>query len=410
MNILFISHFYPPESGAASKRISGLARNLKRLGHNVEVLTGFPSYPTGIKEPEYKGKFYMEDKIDDIKIYRYCVFSSPKRTKVNRALNYFTFMLSSMLFAFKRKKYDVIIASSPPIFIGISACFISYIKKIPLVFDIRDIWPDIAYEMGAIDKKSLVYRILDSLSNFIYKKSKMITVVTKGKKKKLISKGIEENKIKVISNGFDKEFSENDIDIELIRKYNLEEKFTLVYAGLIGLAQGIEMIIDTAEMLQGYKDIQFLIIGDGPEKVTLEKDLSKRNIKNVIFTGLMAHEKIYTFLKYSKASIVPLINDNLQDSVPTKMLESLGAGCPVILSAKGESEGILLESKGGICINPNDSNALKESILYLYDNQNIGSNMGTSGQGYVLSNYTRDGIAKKLEEKLGALLVESKFE
>lgn len=396
MNILFISHFYPPESGAASKRISGLARNLKKLGHNVEVLTGFPSYPTGIKEPEYKGKFYMEDEIDGIKIYRYCVFSSPKRTKINRALNYFTFMLSSMFFVFKKKKYDVIIASSPPIFIGIPACFISSIKKVPLVFDIRDIWPDIAYEMGAIDKKSLVYRILDNLSNFIYKKSKMITVVTKGKKKKLITKGIEENKIKVISNGFDKEFLQNDIDVELIRKYNLEEKFTLLYAGLIGLAQGLGMIIDTAEMLQEYEDIQFLIIGDGPEKPKLEKDLLKRNIKNVVFIGLMPHEKIYTFLKYSKASIVPLINEKLQDSVPTKMLESLGAGCPVILSAKGESEKILLESQGGICIEPNDSNALREGILYLYKNQHIETNMGANGQEYVLSNYTRESIAKKL--------------
>src|SRR5699024_11048309 len=142
-----------------------------------------------------------------------------------------------------------------------------------------------------------IYKILDKLSNSIYKKAKVLTVVTKGKKEKLKLKGIEENKIKVISNGFDKEFLDNEIDIELVKEYNMREKFTLVYAGLIGLAQGVGMIIDTAEKLAGYDDIQFLIIGDGPEKEKLEEDLEKRGITNVIFTGLIPHDKIYTFLK-----------------------------------------------------------------------------------------------------------------
>src|SRR5699024_10989374 len=200
-------------------------KNLKKLEHELDVLNGFPKYPTGKKEPRYKRKFYMEDEIDSIKVHRYYVFSSPKRTKLNRALNYFTFMVSSMFFSFKKQKYDVIIASSPPIFIGVSAYVISSIKRIPLVFDVRDIWPDIASEMGAIKKESWTYKILDKLSNFIYKKAKMITIVTKGKKEKLKSKGIEENKIKVISNGFDKEFLENEIDMELVKKYNMKEKF-----------------------------------------------------------------------------------------------------------------------------------------------------------------------------------------
>lgn len=396
VKILFHTHYYLPETGPATKRISGLAENLKEDGHQVEILTGFPSYPSGIKPDGYKRKIYMDEEINGIKIYRYYTYASPKVNLFNRLLNYLSFMISSLFFLFKKEKYDVIITSSPPLFISISAWPISALKKTPLVFDVRDIWPDVAEEIGQISRGGFQYKILDKMANFLYKKSDLITTVTNMKKEKLKSKGISNEKIKYISNGFDKIFLENDIDNKIVDEFNLKEKFTLVYAGNVGLAQGLDIIIDAAENLKDYNDIQFLIIGDGLEKDELEQRAKKAELNNLKFLGLYPHKKIYTFLRYSDASIIPLKNENLKDSVPSKLFESLGAGCPVILSAAGESAKIVNDSNGGLTVEPGDSAALKDAILQLYNNEDLKRDFSKNGQAYVLENFTREKIAKKL--------------
>jgi len=400
LRILFHTHYYLPETGPATKRISGLATNLKKLGHEVEILTGFPSYPSGIKPEGYKKRLYMEEEINNIKIYRYYSYASPKVNIFNRLLNYISFMISSFFFIFKKEKYDVIICSSPPLFISLTSYFISRIKKIPLIFDVRDIWPDVAAEIGEIEKNSIKYKVLDLLADFIYKKSYKINVVTKMKKEKLIRKGIKEEKINYISNGFDKEFLENPIDKEIINEFSLKDKFVLIYVGTIGLAQGLDIILDAANDLKNHDNIKFLIIGDGLEKDDLQKKAKQLNLNNLNFLGIYPHEKIYTFLKYSDVSIIPLRNENLKDSVPSKLFESLGAGCPVILSAVGESLSILKESNGGLSIDPGDSKALTDSILKLYNNEDLRKKMSKNGQKYVLNNFTRFEIAKKLKDEL----------
>ncbi len=400
MRILFLTHFFVPEIGAAAKRIFGLANNLSDLGHEVGVVSGFPNYPSGIKHESYKGKLYMEELIGKIKVYRYYVFSSPKKNALTRLLNYVSFMLSSSFFAFNDKKYDLIIVSSPPVFIGISGYIISRLKKIPLVFDVRDIWPDIASEMGEMSDSSFTFKVLNNLSRFLYAKARLITVVTKGKKEKLILKGISPDKVEVISNGFDREFLDLPTDVNLVQRYRLEENFTLIYTGVVGLAQGLDIIIDTATKLKEYEKIHFLIIGDGFEKKALEKKAEILGLNSIKFIGAQPYEKILTFLKYAGASIVPLKNKNLKDSVPTKMLEALGGGCPVLLSADGESAEILRESRGGIVVDPGDSEALKEAILYLYNNPDVAKEMSSKGMLYVLNNFTRDRIAQSLSEVL----------
>ncbi|MCX7748527.1 MAG: glycosyltransferase family 4 protein [Clostridia bacterium] len=395
-----MTHFYAPEVGAATKRISGLARNLKKLGHDVEVITGFPNYPSGIKLPPYNHKVYMKEEIEGIKVYRFYVYASPKKNSITRLLNYITFMISSMFFILKRKKYDLIITSSPPLFIGLSGYVISRVKRIPLVFDIRDIWPDIALEMGEINEKSLMYKVLNKIAQFIHKKAELITVVTRKKKEKIITKGIEKEKLKVISNGFDTEFLDFKVDFDLVEQHTLNKKFNLIYTGVVGLAQGLDVIIETAQKVRDINDIRFLIIGDGVEKKDLEQKVFEQGLTNVDFLGVQPHEKILTFLKYSGAAIVPLKSDKLQDSVPTKMFEALGAGCPVILSASGESADILRESQGGIVVNPGDSNALKDAVLKLYNSREMCEKMAKKGQEYVLNNFTRESIAKNLSHIL----------
>lgn len=406
LKILFHTHFYAPENGPAEKRVKGLASNLLKKGHKVGVITGFPSYPTGIKSDEYKNKMYMKEEIDGIKIYRYYTYASPKRTTLNRLLNYFSFLISSIFFIFNKDKYDVIITTSPPLFIALAAYIISRIKKMLLIFDVRDIWPDIAIEMGFLEKKSLYSKVLENIAQFMYKKSDLIFVVSQFKEKSLEKKGINQSKLKYISNGFDKEFLEIQIKKNLIQKYDLKNKKTIIYTGIIGLAQGLDVIIRLAEKCMEEK-IQFLMIGDGVEKERLESEVKGKKIENIEFLGLQPHENIRTFLEYAHMSIIPLLNKNLKDSVPTKLFEALGVGCPVFLISEGESREILKKSKGGIGVSPDNFEQIKEKFnMMLEKEKNFFCEINYT-RGYVLKNYSRDMITQKLEEEV-KILVQTK--
>ncbi|SDJ11168.1 Glycosyl transferases group 1 [Halanaerobium congolense] len=247
------------------------------------------------------------------------------------------------------------------------------------------------YYSYASPKVNLYNRLLNYLSFML---SSLFFIF---KKEKLKSKGIDDRKIKYISNGFDKSFLKNEIKMNIVDEFNLKDKFTLVYAGNIGLAQGLDIILNAAENLKDYSEIQFLIIGDGLEKDELEQQAKKAGLNNLKFLGLYPHASIYTFLKYSDASIIPLKNENLKDSVPSKLFESLGAGCPVILSASGESEKIVNDSNGGLIIEPGNSDNLKDAILKLYNNKDLKEEYSKNGQEFVLDNFTKEKIAKKLE-------------
>lgn len=279
----------------------------------------------------------------------------------------------------------------------------SRFKKSKFILDVRDVWPDIGIEMGELSKNSMLYRVMNRISNFLYKKSDLITVVTYGKKEKLSLKGISKEKIAVISNGFDKEVLNEKDNYQLIDRYNIKEKFTLVYAGIIGLAQGMEIIIEAAKHFNNNNNIQFLIVGDGYKRKELEEKAINLGLTNIYFVGMQPHSSVISILKNADASIVPLKSDKLQDSVPTKMLESLGIGCPVILCAGGEARRILEKSNGGIAVNSGDHIELVSIINQLYNKELSRTEMSESGREFVLQHFTRDEIANKLSDVLSKL-------
>ncbi|MCM3068380.1 glycosyltransferase family 4 protein [Priestia flexa] len=404
MRILFISHYFPPETGAATKRIHGLAKHLVKFGHSVDVITGMPNYPNGEILKDYRKKFFYREQMSGINVYRYYVFVSKKKSTITRMLNYFSLVFSSLLSVFNRKQYDIIITSSPPLFLGISGVILSKFKKTPLIFDVRDIWPGVAAEIGEIETSSKAYKLMESLELFIYKNSRLITVVTKGKREKLIGRGLPEKKVKLISNGFDTEFLDYQIDTTVKDEYNTSNKFNILYAGIIGVAQGIDTIISVAEKLSDYKDIQFLLVGNGVEIEKLELLTKEKGLTNVTFTHGQPHERIRSFLEFSDIAVVPLKSAALSDSVPTKIYEALGAGVPVVLSASGESEVVINESGGGIVTRPGDIAALASAIMKFYSDKEFYKSCSENGQKHVLENYSRFSIAKKLEEELLTLI------
>lgn len=402
MKILFITQFFPPETGAAASRISGLAKNLNRLGHKITVLTGLPNYPSGIINERYRSKLFCLENIDGVAINRVWVYASPLRSFFTRLLNYFSLVITSILFElFDKDNYDVLVASSPPLFLGISGYVIARLKRARFVLDIRDIWPKIGIDTGELNKDSIFIRIAEGLEAFLYNKADLITVVTGYKFRHLKEKGMPESKIKMIPNGVDREFIEVKTDPEVKAKYyNNSGTFTVLYAGLLGIAQGVEVVIKAANLLKDRHEIKFYIIGEGVEKGSLVRLAKGLGLQNVIFIDNQPKEKIATFLRHSDVSIIPLKKADFADSVPSKLLESMAFGCPVILSASGEAAMIVERSGGGLVARPGDPLELAEAISRLYNDPDLRIQSGRNGIRFIEDNFIREKIAKELEKAL----------
>ena len=401
MKILFITQFYPPEMGAAATRIAGLARNLKSFGHEVTVLTGFPNYPSGEIGKKYRYKFFScSSEIDGVNIKRVWVFASPKRKFYTRLINYFSLIFTATLFElFDKSKYDVVFTTSPPLFLGIAGYLISKIKKAVFVFDIRDLWPKFGVDSGNLAKNTIYVRLAERLEDFLYKKAEVITVTTNGKYEYLNEvKGIAGTKIKVLPNGVDKEFLDLKTDNDIKTKFFNNGTFTVLYAGLIGIAQGVDVIVKAANILKEKRDIKFYIVGEGVEKCPIQELAKELGLESIFFVKNLPKEKIATFLRNADLTIIPLKKASFTESVPSKLLESLAFKCPVILSASGESTTIVEQANGGIITSPGNEEELAVAILKLYENLGLKMQFRTNKTKYIENNFMRDKIAKDLEE------------
>jgi len=400
MNILFISHYYPPEMGGAAARIRGLARWLSKYGNEVSVITGFPNYPDGIVPEEYRGQIQSVESCDGVTVYRVWSYTSHMQNGISRMLNYFSFVISSTLKSlFLRGPFDVVLVSSPPLFLGISGYILSTIKKVPFVFDVRDIWPDIAVESGMFNTNNPLIRISSQLARFFYNRARKIFPVTHSKKKRIVEEIKDPQKNTIIPNGVD--FDQLTSEYHNWReKLNLEGKFVVSYTGLIGIAQGIGNIISAAESLQEQENIHFLIVGDGVEKEKLVKRKDLLGLKNVTFLDSQPREKIPGIISEIDVALVPLVNAQIIDAVPSKLLEAWACKKPVILIASGESAELVNQANGGIIVDPQNPGMLAEKIKYLSEYDGTLKNLGENGYTFVKQNFDRKKIAKKLEKTL----------
>jgi len=385
--IVFFTHeFNLNEGGPCTKRIDSFASYLSNNNYDVTIITGSHNKKNELKNIDRKYKI----------IYAPIIPLGKKKT-IYRFIEQFTFAFFSFFVGlFKLKKSDYMFITSPPPLISMFGYYLGRIKKSKIIYDIRDIWPDVAVEMGSFNEKSFFYKIFKFIANFMYKHSDMITTVSPGKVEKI--KGYVDNpeKVKFLSNGLDDNFIKFDINKEVIKEHNLDKKFTVVYIGNVGLAQNLDALVNLANNYKENENIQFLIFGDGAYKENLISKINELNLKNIFVKGKINYSNVYTVLKYSKISFISLKNSNMLDSVPTKIYDALGAGCPILLLAKGDSAKIIDEVKFGV--HTSDENELTEKFEYMLNNYSIYENKKEEAIKYVLNNYSRSMIAKKFKE------------
>lgn len=388
MNILIHAHeFNIKEGGPCTKRMKSFAEAFCNAGHNVTIIT---SSHNKMNEIKFDFKYNIKYSYSTKKI---------KGSTFQRLSNNLIFGITSFFKAiFCIGKIDIVISTSPPPLISIFAYLISKVKRAKLVYDVRDIWPDVALEMGSFTKKSIYYKVFKYIADFMYKKSNYITTVSPGKMKKLEEYCKNFKKVWYIPNGIDDDFLNFNIDKDIINEYNLNKKFTIIYIGNVGLAQNLDAMVDLAKNNVNNNNIQFLIFGEGAYKNKLTEKIKKLSLNNIFVLGKIDYSKVYTLLKYSKISFISLKNNNMQDSIPTKMFDALGVGCPVLLLAKGDSVKILEESKLGE--HAENIEQLNAKLNYMLKNYQQYESRKNDCIKYIVNNYSRKRIAQGLEEKV----------
>ncbi|TME02104.1 MAG: glycosyltransferase family 4 protein, partial [Chloroflexi bacterium] len=246
LRIVMLTHYFPPEVGAPQARLFELASRAARAGHTVTVVTGFPNYPTGIVPPSYRGRFRMVEEMDGIRVIRTWVYATPNRGVVRRILNHLSFAFSSLAATRLLGKVDVFFVESPPLFTGLAALAYRRLKRVPYVFNVSDIWPQSAVELGAL-RSAFAVRLAEMLEMHLYRRAARVSVVTPGMVERLASRGVPRDKLVLLTNGVDTTaFRPAAANMELARGLGLDERKVFLYAGTHGMAQGLGTILDAA--------------------------------------------------------------------------------------------------------------------------------------------------------------------
>lgn len=292
-----------------------------------------------------------------------------KKTVFYRMANSVSFAFTSIWALRKTGRVDIVITTTPPALVSMAGWVMAKMKRAKLVYDVRDIWPDVALEMEEFSEHSIYYKVFRFIRDFMLKHADFITAVSNGKVNRL-KVYAPHKKIALIPNGFDVHFLENQLNEDLYKKITGQNEFICVYTGNLGLAQGLKQLLYIARKAgENELDAAFWLYGRGAEEQQLKEYVRRHRLNNVFFGGKLPNQDIYTVLKAADISFVPLVNENLKDSIPTKIYEALGVGCPVLLAAEGDSVSVLKEARLGIAVPPNRPEELWRAFLQLYSNR-----------------------------------------
>ncbi len=412
MKILYVSQYFPPEMGAPAARAAELSRHWVQGGHDVSVLTGFPNHPTGVIPPEYKTKarrLVAREKVDGVHVVRTWLLPFPNRKAYERMLNYSSFCVSSATTGLFVSRPDVVIGTSPQLLVGLSGWWIARSKRVPFVFEVRDLWPESLAAVGMGSENSVLHRSLAKIAGFLYRRSDHIVVVTPAFEEYLVDHWkVPREKISVVENGVETNlFSPREDNGDLRRQLGAEGRFIVCYIGTLGMAHGLETLVNAADRLQQVApDVLFLLVGEGADKERIVAMAKTRGLANLRFVDQQPRESIPDYICASDASLVLLKKTDLFKTViPTKMLEFMSCSRPVILGVDGQARKIVEEGQAGVFIEPESVDALVEAIVRLRGDARLRETLGSNGRRHILEHFSRQRTAatyiRVLEKLLG---------
>ena len=401
MKILYISQYFPPEMGAPAARVSELARHWAAAGHEVTVLTGFPNHPTGVLRPEYRSRsrrLVCREQVDGINVIRTWLIPLPNRKPHERMLNYGSFCLSGCITGTFIGHPDVVIATSPQLLVGLSGWWVSRVKNVPLVLEIRDLWPESLVAVGMGNSRSLLHRIIGGLAGFLYGACDHLVAVTPAFKDHIVREwGVAGEKISVVPNGVETDLFSPAADGSTVRtELGLNGKFVVSYIGTLGMAHDLGTVLDAAaECEQSMPQVVFLLVGEGADKERIIASARDRQLLNIRFLPQQERERVASLVAASDVCLVTLRrSDVFKTVIPTKMLEFMSCGRPVVLSVEGQASDLLKQAGAGICIQPQDPAGIVNAARRLYGDWDLCRSLGENGRRYIEQNLSRGRTAK----------------
>lgn len=365
MHLLFLTDNFPPEVNAPASRTFEHCREWVRKGHRVTVITCAPNFPKGKVFDGYHNKAFQTETIEGIEVIRVWSYITANEGFVRRILDYLSFMASAIVASPRVRRVDLVIGTSPQFFTAVAAYVVSRMKRIPYVFELRDLWPESIKAVGAM-KESFAIRMLERLEMFLYRKAARIVSVTESFKQVLMRRGIESAKIEVVTNGVDvSQFKPRPKDPELTRKLGLEGKFVAGYIGTHGMAHALETLLQAADRLRG-QNFAFIFLGDGARKQALREMADQMKLDNVVFIDSVPKADVPKYWSLLDVSIIHLRKTELFTTViPSKLFECMGMGIPVLHGVEGESADIVRREQVGIPFEPEGVDQLCEALQSL---------------------------------------------
>lgn len=390
MRFCFVTPYYPPEVGAPQTRIHELALRLVRRGHQVQVLTALPNYPSGIVPPEYRDRAGTWEQLDGVDVFRTWIFATPNRGFLLRILNHLSFMAMAIGAVPRMGPCDVVYVESPPLFDGVAGWVLAQAKGARIFFNVADLWPRSAVELGMVKNRVLV-KVAELLERWCYKTADRVLCVTLGIERDLRAEGVSQ--AVYFPNGVDTARFESGEGTAFRREHGWQDRFLIVYAGTHGISQSLDTAVQAAGMLAG-TEVHFAFIGDGAEKPRLQALAPD----NVTFLDPLPRERMPEVLAASDAVLVSLRDLPLfAGAVPSKTYEAMAAARPVLLCAAGEVADLVELAGCGVVVRPEDPSALAEAVASLAGDPARRKQMGENGLAFVREVFDRDRLAERFE-------------
>ncbi|MEZ9245970.1 glycosyltransferase family 4 protein [Vibrio lentus] len=362
MKILLLTQWFDPEP-----TFKGLlfAQALRDEGHEVEVLTGFPNYPGGRVYGGYKVTFYQKEVMDGITIHRAPLYPSHDGSAVKRIFNYVSFAASSFLVGLvKTRKIDVIYSYHPPLTTSLSACLLSFCKRVPFVVDVQDLWPDTLSATGMI-KNENVLNLVGKVCDLVYRRASKVVVLSPGFKKRIMSRGVPEDKVEVVYNWCNEPALNHfeQTEVKLPENGNLN----LLFAGNLGFAQGLPSIIKAAELLKNKNvGVNIVFLGDGVAKKAAIETTEKLKLNNVYFLPRVSMQQVGSLLSCADILLVHLNSNELFEiTVPSRTQANMAIGKPIVMGVLGDASDLITKAGAGVTCEPDNPESLADAISHI---------------------------------------------
>ncbi len=398
MRILFLTHYFHPEGNAPATRVYEMCRRFVKLGFEVDVVTGAPNVPSGVVYPGYRNRWRSREVVEGIQTLRVWTYVAPNKGTVRRILNYLSFCATATLAGLGARRPDLVIATSPQFFCGWAGVFVSRLRRIPFVLEIRDLWPESIAAVGAM-RSSWLLRALGWLEQRMYAAATRIVTVGRGYQQQLEARGVPADRISVIPNGVDLGMFDPAADgSDLRARFAPNGEFLCSYVGTIGMGCGLAVVLRAAERLReiGRRDVVFLLVGDGAVREELEREARAAGLDRIVFTGRLPKADMPRVLAASDACLVHLARRELFRSVmPSKIFEAAAMAKPILLGVEGFAAEVVAQAGAGICIEPENAAQLVDAVLRLASDRELARRLGRAGSERIARAYDYSELARE---------------